>query len=589
MLLNNKKFFDLTHIIFTLSLFLVSRNLSDLNIFFWIILYVFAFTLYVKNLKINFIILFLLLCASLYIQLFFFEFVLAKEFFVKIIGILLVFRFLNIKTKNHLFSFNIICLFISVLNLTESQDLINSLLSTVLLILTISNFYLSNQTTLIEMDLKNMIKYLGFGLGLIPVIAIFYLIIPRTDITLNLFNASKNNLGIPDSINLGSFEQISESDEKLFVLINDNFKKNELYFRVKVFDQIDDKKSWRPSSGYFLIRKFPNSIQTVNFTPQNKMYDLIIENYKNSWLPVLKNTTIISDTQDYSFSIFNQTYRSKKKIESKKVDNKLKKKFEDRFLYKNLKFSQLNNLKLKNENIKSVIFDLGYSYTQIKDPKKGLSFDSIGNLNMKMGLNNFSAEDVINKLDEKELEKIFKFFGEEKESKFIARNIVKERIKNKIDTQTLVKIIDKTKRKKSFKTHSATKVFQALRILVNKEISELIFGLINAAKVLKKDGLLTVVTFHSLEDKIVKYFFKSLSEKKSISRYVPVMEQSETLFELIEKKAIVPSEKEINENLPSRSAKLRYVKKRTDFYDFETDILDQFKNLIEIENFGDKL
>ena len=276
-------------------------------------------------------------------------------------------------------------------------------------------------------------------------------------------------------------------------------------------------------------------------------------------------------------------------IESKKVANELKKQFEDRFLFKNLKFSQLNNLKLKNENIKSIIFDLGYSYTQIKDPKKGLSFDSKGNLNMKMGLNNFSAEDAINKLDEKELEKIFKFFGEEKESKFIARNIVKERIKNKIDTQTLVKIIDKTKRKKSFKTHSATKVFQALRILVNKEISELIFGLINAAKVLKKDGILAVVTFHSLEDKIVKYFFKSLSEKKSISRYVPVTEQAETLFKLIEKKAIMPSDQEINENLPSRSAKLRYVKKKTDFYDFETDILNQFKNLIEIEGFGDKL
>ena len=276
-------------------------------------------------------------------------------------------------------------------------------------------------------------------------------------------------------------------------------------------------------------------------------------------------------------------------IESKKIANQIKENFEDRFLFKNIKFSQLNNLKLKNENIKSVIFDLGYSYNQIKDPKKGLSFDSVGNLNMKMGLNNFSAEDAINKLDEKELEKVFRFFGEEKESKFIARNIIKERSKNKIDTQALVKIIDSTKRKKNFKVHSATKIFQALRILVNKEISELIFGLINAAKVLKKDGLLAVVTFHSLEDKIVKYFFKSLSEKKSVSRYVPDIEQAETLFELIEKKAIVPSEKEINDNLPSRSAKLRYVKKKKDFYDFETDILNQFKNLIEIENFGDKL
>ena len=276
-------------------------------------------------------------------------------------------------------------------------------------------------------------------------------------------------------------------------------------------------------------------------------------------------------------------------IESEVKANQLKDKFEDRFLFKNIKFSQLNNLKLKNESVKGAIFDLGYSYTQIKDPKKGLSFESKGNLNMQMGLNSYSAEDAINKLDEKELDKVFKFFGEEKESKFIARNIVKERSKKKIDTKTLVEIIDKTKRKKNFRTHSATKVFQALRILVNKEISELICGLINATKVLKKDGVLVVVTFHSLEDKIVKYFFKSLSEQKSISRYTPVTEQPETLLRLNEKKAIVPSDEEIKENLPSRSAKLRYAIKKDDFYDFETDIFDQFKKLIEIESYGDKL
>ena len=276
-------------------------------------------------------------------------------------------------------------------------------------------------------------------------------------------------------------------------------------------------------------------------------------------------------------------------VDSNEKANQIKKKYEDRFIFKNIKFSQLNNLKLKNEKIKSIIFDLGYSYTQIKDPKKGLSFESSGSLNMQMGLNNYSAEDVINQLDEKELEKIFKFFGDEKESKYIARNIIKERLKNKIDTQTLVKIVDKTKRKKNFKVHSATKVFQALRIFVNKEISELINGLINAAKVLEKGGILTVVTFHSLEDKIVKYFFKSLSENKSISRYVPVTEQPENLFILTNKKVIVPSEKELSENLSSRSAKLRYAIKKTDFYNFETDILDQFNHLIEIENFGDKL
>ena len=276
-------------------------------------------------------------------------------------------------------------------------------------------------------------------------------------------------------------------------------------------------------------------------------------------------------------------------IETQNKANELFLKFEERFLFKNLKFSQLNNLKIKNEDIKGVVFDLGYSYIQIKDPKKGLSFDSHGELNMKMGLNNFSAEDVINKLSEKELEKIFKFFGEEKESKKIARNIVKERIKQKIDTQLLVKIIEKSKSFKNYKIHSATKVFQALRIFVNKEISELIYGLINALKVLKKDGVIAVVTFHSLEDKIVKYFFKSLSENKSISRYMPSVEQPDTLLKLLQKKPIIASKKELTENLSSRSAKLRYAIKKANFYDFETDIIDKFQNLIEIENIGNQL
>jgi len=276
-------------------------------------------------------------------------------------------------------------------------------------------------------------------------------------------------------------------------------------------------------------------------------------------------------------------------IESENIANRLKENFENRFVFKNIKFSQLNNLKLKNENIRGVIFDLGYSYTQIKDPQKGLSFESAGKLNMQLGLNSYSAEDTINKLDEKKLEKIFKFFGDEKEGKYIARNIVKERLKNKIDTKALVKIIDKTKKRKNFKIHSATKVFQALRIFVNREISELIFGLINATKILKKDGVLGVVTFHSLEDKIVKYFFKSLSENKSISRYSPVTEQAKTLFNLKQKKPIKPSKEEISENPSSRSAKFRYVTKKTDFYNFNTDIQDQFKNLIEIENYGDEL
>ena len=276
-------------------------------------------------------------------------------------------------------------------------------------------------------------------------------------------------------------------------------------------------------------------------------------------------------------------------IESKKKADELSEKFHNRFIFKNQKFSQLNNFKLKNENIRGIIFDLGYSFAQIKDHKKGLSFNSSGELNMQMGLNDFSAKDVINKLDSDELEKIFKFFGDEKEAKRIVNNIVKERKIKSIDTKSLVNLIEKTKRKKNFKTHSATKVFQALRIFVNKEVSELINGLILATKILKKDGVLAVVSFHSLEDKIVKYFFKSLSKNQSISRYVPKLDQPKILFELKQKKPITPSIRELKENLPSRSAKLRYVIKKDDFYDFETDIYEKFRKFIEIENFSKNL
>ena len=287
-----------------------------------------------------------------------------------------------------------------------------------------------------------------------------------------------------------------------------------------------------------------------------------------------KNTNVIAIDRD---------------LQSQKNADAILKNYQGRFLFKNKKFSQLEDLKIKNENIKGIIFDLGYSYTQIKDPSKGLSFNSTGELNMRMGINDFSAKDVVNKLEAVELEKIFKFFGEEKEAKRIARKIIEVRKKREIDTEILVDLIEKTKRRKNYKTNSSTKVFQALRIIVNKEISELIHGLVAASKVLKKDGILAVVTFHSLEDKIVKYFFKSLSENRSISRYVPKIEQPDTLFKLIEKKPKTPSVKELNENIPSRSAKLRYVIKKTDFYDFKTDILKKFEHLIQIENLSNKL
>ena len=269
------------------------------------------------------------------------------------------------------------------------------------------------------------------------------------------------------------------------------------------------------------------------------------------------------------------------------IASDLKKKFEDRFSFHNIKFSQIKDLKIDDE-VKGIVFDLGYSLNQIKDLSRGLSFDSEGELNMKMGINDFSAKDVINRLDQKELEQIFKYFGEEKNSKIISKKIVIERQKKILDTQDLVNIVKRVKKKYYTKTNPATKVFQALRIFVNNEISELTRGLKESANIISQNGVILTVSFHSLEDKICKFFFNHLSKQDKVSRYLPEKKLTKMSFSLITKKPIVPSSQELKLNPPSRSAKLRAIKK-IDIYENNNNVFMKYKNLFNIEKFSEKL
>ena len=205
-------------------------------------------------------------------------------------------------------------------------------------------------------------------------------------------------------------------------------------------------------------------------------------------------------------------------INAIKLSEIFKKKFEDRFEFYHKKFSEIKNLETKN--LKAIIFDLGYSTDQIFD-EKGLSFNFKGKLNMQMGLNSFSAHDVVNKLEKDELVKIFKYFGDEKDARKISQLIIKKREQNFLSTNDLVDLINKVKKNYNHKKNKSTKVFQSLRIFVNQEVSELIYGLINAYRILPINSFIIVVTFHSLEDKIVKFFFKNYSEDKKGSRYLP--------------------------------------------------------------------
>ena len=267
---------------------------------------------------------------------------------------------------------------------------------------------------------------------------------------------------------------------------------------------------------------------------------------------------------------------------------KLEKKFKNRFKFFQIKFSQID--KILKENVDTIIFDLGLSSLQLKNLSRGFSFHSKDELDMTMGLSDFSAKEAVNNLGEIQLKSIIKILGEEKEAKIIAKNIVKARSDKKITkVDELVKIIEKSKKIKfPSKINPSTKTFQALRIFVNKEITELINGMVNATKYLKPGGKIVIVTFHSIEDKIVKFFFKNFSKNKSNpSRYLPE-ESSDNLalFENYINKIIKPSKEEIRNNNPSRSAKLRFAVRSKNNFFYPEIFFQKFNKYLRIEAYN---
>ena len=245
--------------------------------------------------------------------------------------------------------------------------------------------------------------------------------------------------------------------------------------------------------------------------------------------------------------------------------------------YKNFKiingcFSKIDeliylNCKNKTKKFDIIIFDLGLSSNQINDPKRGFSFMKEGPLDMDMGGSKIRASEVINNFSERKLAGIFFELGAEKYAKRIARNIVKHRNIKLIDntkklSELIKESIPKTNSKK-IKINPATKTFQALRIYVNDELNELKTALSKSSQLLNKEGKLIVVSFQSLEDRIVKDFFNHNSGKRwrSSRHYPELADMGPITFKLITKKPIRPQEWEIQKNPRSRSAKLRVAQK----------------------------
>ncbi len=210
------------------------------------------------------------------------------------------------------------------------------------------------------------------------------------------------------------------------------------------------------------------------------------------------------------------------------------------------------------ETVDGVVMDVGVSSMQLDQGERGFSFRLGGPLDMRMGQSGPTAADVVATASEKELADIIYIFGEERHSRGVARAIVAARKDAPITTtEALADLVAKVVRAKPNEIHPATRTFQALRIFVNEELDELYLALAAAERVLKPGGRLVVVSFHSLEDRIVKNFLAERGKVAGGSRHLPEVAQSAPSFQILTKRPVVPGDAEIAANPRARSAKLR--------------------------------
>lgn len=211
-----------------------------------------------------------------------------------------------------------------------------------------------------------------------------------------------------------------------------------------------------------------------------------------------------------------------------------------------------------------VVMDVGVSSMQLDQSERGFSFRLNGPLDMRMASSGPTAADVVAHASETDLANIIYIFGEERHSRAVARAIVAARREAPITTtRALADIVSRVVRSKPNEIHPATRTFQALRIFVNEELDELHAALVAAERMLKPGGRLVVVSFHSLEDRIVKNFLNERGKRGGGSRHLPETEQSAPSFEILTKRPIVAGDGEVASNPRARSAKLRAAQ-RTD-------------------------
>ena len=281
----------LSFLILILCLVSIGNDISFANKIFWVSLILISYFLLQFKFRFKNLLIGGYGLLGIYIQLRLNQFVFSEEFFLNCLGVLLIAKYSEILTKNNQLSFCLISMVVAVASLIKGQDLFSSATALTIIILSIINMYLVQQKEVMDFNFKNILKYLGFGLSIFPFIIIFYLLFPRAEVNFRLFDPSASSLGIPDSINLGSFREFSNSDETVFTLINKNYKKDELIL-VKIFDYME-KINHGDLSNIYMYNIFKNHIKIKKGQNTAKTYEVILEPYKGRWIPSLSNSKLI--------------------------------------------------------------------------------------------------------------------------------------------------------------------------------------------------------------------------------------------------------------------------------------------------------
>ncbi len=289
--------------------------------------------------------------------------------------------------------------------------------------------------------------------------------------------------------------------------------------------------------------------------------------HKPVLLKELVNAVKPKENETYFDATFGNGGYSSKLLESTKckviaidqdpsVQSKAKefeKRYGERFKFFQEKFSGIQNVmeRVEKKEINSFVFDIGISSMQLDNPDRGFSFQKEGPLDMRMDSNGKTAADLIANVQESKLADIIYYYGDERNSRKIAKAIVECRKNSNINTTTdLARVVKTCFPSRYYKRHPATKTFQAIRIYLNNEIEELCAGLNNATQYLTKGGKICIVSFHSIEDRLIKNFFRfGIDNKESNINY----------FDNYSNKVIKPSSEEIEMNPRSRSARLRHA------------------------------